>query len=278
MSSHLGEGLGSPSRMGFNGQLHEAGMYWQLLGNGYRAYNPLLMCFHSADILSPFSKGGLNAYTYCNRDPVNAVDISGRYSVSLLLTGAAVAASLVVGGAMAAVAASTQDKDVKAMYATVAAMAFIAAPLMAAMPVGGASLAGGVKARVSPLEGGFSTANSPKPYILYQGPAGKSQSYRALTSELPPPAIPVPASPMPAPKLNHAISARRDTVFYDGNLQTLPAFDFGTVSVSARSSLGSISSTSAAGPFQRRPAMLGRRRQHGIADRIRRARSSESKA
>ena len=48
------------------------------LGNGHRTYNPVLMRFHSADRLSPFDKGGINAYAYCVGDPVNRHDPSGR--------------------------------------------------------------------------------------------------------------------------------------------------------------------------------------------------------
>ncbi|EGH35731.1 hypothetical protein PSYJA_44541, partial [Pseudomonas syringae pv. japonica str. M301072] len=33
-----------------------------LLGNGYRAFNPVLMRFNSPDSLSPFGEGGVNAY------------------------------------------------------------------------------------------------------------------------------------------------------------------------------------------------------------------------
>jgi len=43
-----------------------------MLGNGYRAYNPILKRFNSPDSLSPFGKGGLNAYSYCVGDPVTS--------------------------------------------------------------------------------------------------------------------------------------------------------------------------------------------------------------
>jgi RHS repeat-associated protein len=69
------EAVGS---LGFNGELAEAGTGWQLLGAGYRAYNPVLMRFHSPDSLSPFGEGGLNGYAYCEGDPVNQVDPSGH--------------------------------------------------------------------------------------------------------------------------------------------------------------------------------------------------------
>nr|WP_269084722.1 RHS repeat-associated core domain-containing protein [Pseudomonas sp. RIT-PI-q] len=66
------------TRLGFNGQLREANIGWYLLGNGYRAYNPRLMRFHSPDSWSPFGRGGLNAYMYCVGDPVNRSDPTGH--------------------------------------------------------------------------------------------------------------------------------------------------------------------------------------------------------
>ena len=68
--------------LGYNGVLHEAPGYWQVLGNGYRVYNPVLMRFHSPDDMSPFGKGGLNAYSYCLLDPINQVDPSGHWSLN----------------------------------------------------------------------------------------------------------------------------------------------------------------------------------------------------
>lgn len=64
--------------LGFNGALREQHLGWYLLGNGYRAYNPTLMRFHSPDSWSPFGGGGLNAYTYCAGDPVNFSDPTGH--------------------------------------------------------------------------------------------------------------------------------------------------------------------------------------------------------
>lgn len=64
--------------LGFNGELREARLSWYWLGNGYRAYNPILMRFHSPDSWSPFGRGGLNAYTYCAGDPVNFSDPTGH--------------------------------------------------------------------------------------------------------------------------------------------------------------------------------------------------------
>lgn len=66
------------SRLGFNGELKEQPTGWYHLGNGHRVYNPVLMRFHSPDRLSPFGKGGLNAYTYCGGDPINFTDPTGE--------------------------------------------------------------------------------------------------------------------------------------------------------------------------------------------------------
>ncbi|MEE4664375.1 RHS repeat-associated core domain-containing protein [Pseudomonas alliivorans] len=67
----------SMSLPGFNGQQADRVTGHYLLGNGYRAFNPVLMRFNSPDRLSPFGKGGLNAYAYCKGDPVNQVDPTG---------------------------------------------------------------------------------------------------------------------------------------------------------------------------------------------------------
>ncbi|KPY03590.1 Uncharacterized protein ALO57_03163 [Pseudomonas coronafaciens pv. oryzae] len=64
---------------GFTGQRVDPVTGHYLLGNGYRAFNPVLMRFNSPDSLSPFGEGGLNAYAYCAGDPVNRVDPSGHW-------------------------------------------------------------------------------------------------------------------------------------------------------------------------------------------------------
>ena len=70
-----------PPSLGYNGELFQALTGHYLLGNGYRAYNPVLMRFNSPDSLSPFGKGGLNGYAYCAGDPVNRVDPSGHINI-----------------------------------------------------------------------------------------------------------------------------------------------------------------------------------------------------
>jgi RHS repeat-associated protein len=68
--------------------LLEPHLGWYFLGNGYRAYNPTLMRFHSPDSWSPFGRGGLNAYMYCVGDPVNSSDPTGHSRIGKLLWGA----------------------------------------------------------------------------------------------------------------------------------------------------------------------------------------------
>jgi RHS repeat-associated protein len=66
------------SLLGFNGERPDPVTGHYLLGNGYRAFNPVLMRFNSPDSWSPFGNGGLNAYAYCLGDPVNKTDPMGH--------------------------------------------------------------------------------------------------------------------------------------------------------------------------------------------------------
>jgi len=70
----------------FNGNLREARIDGYLLGNGYRLFHAPLMRFLIPDRWSPFGRGGINAYAYCNGDPVNGSDPSGRLRVPTLGT------------------------------------------------------------------------------------------------------------------------------------------------------------------------------------------------
>lgn len=75
----------APGGIAFNGQLPEGATGHYLLGHGHRGYSPALRRFLKPDALSPFRAGGLNAYAYCQVDPVNATDPTGRYKLGALL-------------------------------------------------------------------------------------------------------------------------------------------------------------------------------------------------
>jgi len=72
------------SLLAFNGERNDTITGCYLLGNGHRAFNPVLMRFNSPDSLSPFGDGGLNCYAYCQGDPINRTDPTGRIPHGLL--------------------------------------------------------------------------------------------------------------------------------------------------------------------------------------------------
>ncbi|AYN16480.1 hypothetical protein CHR29_15550 [Pseudomonas monteilii] len=65
--------------LGYSGQCQDSVTGYYGLGNGHRFYAPALMRFIQGDELSPFSKGGISAYAYCEGDPINRHDPTGRY-------------------------------------------------------------------------------------------------------------------------------------------------------------------------------------------------------
>ncbi|WP_095192547.1 RHS repeat-associated core domain-containing protein [Pseudomonas sp. Irchel 3A7] len=71
---------GLTSLLGFNGERRDLVTGDYLLGNGHRAFNPVLMRFNSPDSLSPFDDGGLNPYAYCLGDPINGSDKTGQWT------------------------------------------------------------------------------------------------------------------------------------------------------------------------------------------------------
>jgi len=106
---------------GFNGEQPDLVTGHYLLGNGHRAYNPVLMRFNSPDTLSPFGKGGLNAYAYCAGDPVNRNDPSGHELIDTLISAFYIAAGVATAGiglAMARPSFKAVFKGVKVKPAT----------------------------------------------------------------------------------------------------------------------------------------------------------------
>lgn len=72
------DNLQNGSLPGFNGERPDPLTGVSHLGNGYRAYNPILMRFTCPDNESPFGAGGINPYAYCQNDPVNVADPNGH--------------------------------------------------------------------------------------------------------------------------------------------------------------------------------------------------------
>ena len=75
---------GLSSVLGFNGERAEPVTGHYVLGNGYRAFNPVLMRFNSPDSWSPFGKGGVNSYAYCNGNPLLRTDPTGHFVKALI--------------------------------------------------------------------------------------------------------------------------------------------------------------------------------------------------
>jgi len=73
--------------LGFNGECPDSVTGHYLLGQGKRAYNPVLMRFNSPDDLSPFDEGGINSYAYCGNDPINFYDSSGNMRLDIVMRG-----------------------------------------------------------------------------------------------------------------------------------------------------------------------------------------------
>ena len=82
---HTDPGNGLLSLLGFNGERSDPVTGHYLLGNGYRAFNPVLMRFNSPDSWSPFGKGGINAYAYCT-NPITYSDPTGHIKFKTLST------------------------------------------------------------------------------------------------------------------------------------------------------------------------------------------------
>jgi RHS repeat-associated protein len=118
---HRADDTALGSHLGYNGERREAQTGWYLLGNGYRAFNPSLMRFHSPDSWSPFGEGGMNGYTYCLGNPIRFIDSTGH---------------MPLGTIVSTVAESALNKLMKNTAAIVAEEAAGAAPIVARSSAG----------------------------------------------------------------------------------------------------------------------------------------------
>ncbi|EGH71867.1 RHS repeat-associated core domain-containing protein, partial [Pseudomonas syringae] len=110
---------------GFNGEQPDPLTGHYLLGNGYRAYNPVLMRFNSPDSLSPFGKGGLNAYAYCVGDPVNRVDPTGHISIGLAFLSGVLFSAVGAGAIGASVGLKDSDSELSTILGVVGSLSLL---------------------------------------------------------------------------------------------------------------------------------------------------------
>jgi RHS repeat-associated protein len=134
--------------LGFNGERLDPLSGMTHLGNGYRAYNPVLMRFHCPDSLSPFGAGGINPYAYCAGDPVNRSDPSGHLSWQAIL-----GIGLGVFGLVSAV--FTAGSSIVAAGGVIAALETASAASLAVSAVG-------IAADVTAIASGATEETNPK--------------------------------------------------------------------------------------------------------------------
>lgn len=176
--SAYGAGDAGDDLPGFNGERRDpvSGAYH--LGNGYRAYSPVLMRFTCPDSLSPFGAGGINPYAYCLGDPVNRTDPSGHVSsagwvgiglgiAGLILTAGMAAPAIVAAGSVSAALASASaftltvgTAGVISDVAAIASGAIDESNPEASAALGWVSLATGIVSMGSTALRGFAQATS----------------------------------------------------------------------------------------------------------------------
>lgn len=110
--------------LGFNGVRLDPVSDMAHLGNGQRAYTPVLMRFNCPDSWSPFGPGGMDRYAYCAGDPVNRTDPSGHFSLGQWI---GMGAGLLAGIALSVVTEGAAMPAVLSLMAMVAGNAAIGA-------------------------------------------------------------------------------------------------------------------------------------------------------
>lgn len=110
--------------LAFNGERMDPVSRIPHLGNGFRAYNPVLMRFNCPDSWSPFGAGGINPWAYCAGDPVTRADPSGHLSTGQWI---GMGAGLLAGIALSILTEGAAMPAVLTLMATMAGDAAIGA-------------------------------------------------------------------------------------------------------------------------------------------------------
>ena len=125
------------SFLSFNGERADPISGHYHLGNGYRAYSPVLMRFTCPDSWSPFGAGGINPYAYCEGDPINRADPSGHMSSSAIVGIVTGAIGIVLGIVSLLSAPVTGGSSIAAWLSTMATVTGLASD---AVGIAGAAL------------------------------------------------------------------------------------------------------------------------------------------
>lgn len=119
----------SNNPLAFNGEILDTPTDCYLLGS-YRLASPGSYRFYSDDDQSPFGKGGLNSKAYCAGDPVNNVDPTGHFPLSIFLnTAIGITGAATVGTAIAG-ALVKDPKSRHILYITAGVLGFATLTLM----------------------------------------------------------------------------------------------------------------------------------------------------
>lgn len=119
----------APSQLGFNGELSDASSGLYLLGPRlHRPYSARLGVFIAPDTMSPFLNGGLNGLAYCEGDPINRADPTGKFW-KWIMAGIAVVAAVASFGTMAVIGV-TASAVIAATLSTAAAAVEVAAAVV----------------------------------------------------------------------------------------------------------------------------------------------------
>ncbi len=83
------------SNIGFNGERTDSKTKFQFLGQGFRAYNPILGRFMQYDSNSPFGKGGINGYIFAENNPIMNFDSTGESASSYAVMGVGILLAII---------------------------------------------------------------------------------------------------------------------------------------------------------------------------------------